>query len=105
MNVLIFPAEMEEALAYVDALDAAGVDAVIAADLSVISYAHSIGLEVHISVQANVCNMGAVRFFAAYADVMVLAREVPLGTVQRITEAIRKDQKQSDTKDGADECL
>lgn len=90
-NIIVYDEElagMEELLR--QAKDA-GVDAVIAADLAVIAYAHSIGLEVHMSVQANVCNLAAVRFFAAYADVMVLARELKLSQIRHIIEGIRRE--------------
>ena len=90
-NVIIYDEELEAMQQLLQAAKAAGVDAVIAADLSVISYAHSIGLEVHISVQANVCNVGAVRFFAAYADVMVLARELKLSQIRHIIDTIRRE--------------
>lgn len=90
-NVIIYDEELEAMQQLLRDAKAAGVDAVIAADLSVISYAHSIGLEVHISVQANVCNMGAVRFFAAYADVMVLARELKLSQIRHIIDTIRRE--------------
>lgn len=90
-NIIVYDEEvagMEELLA---AAKAAGVDAVIAADMAVITYARHIGLEVHISVQANVCNMAAVRFFAAYADVMVLARELKLSQIRHIIASIRQE--------------
>ena len=67
------------------------MDAVIASDLAVISYARSIGLEVHMSVQANVCNMASVKFYAQYADVVVLARELTLAQIRHIIESIRKE--------------
>ena len=67
------------------------MDAVIASDLAVIAHARSIGLEVHMSVQANVCNMASVRFYAQYADVVVLARELTLAQIRHIIESIRKE--------------
>lgn len=90
-NVIIYDEELEVMQQLLREAKAAGVDAVIAADLAVIAYAHSIGLEVHISVQANVCNVGSVRFFAAYADVMVLARELKLSQIRHIIETIRRE--------------
>ena len=68
-----------------------GVSAIIASDWSVIRYAASIGLEIHISTQCNVTNIEAVRFYAQYAEVIVLARENNLQQVYQITEAIRKE--------------
>ncbi len=90
-NVIIYDEELPAMEALLREAKEAGIDAVIAADLAVISYAHRIGLEVHISVQANVCNVSAVRFFAQYADVMVLARELKLSQIQRICRAIREE--------------
>ncbi len=90
-NVIIYDEELPAMEELLREAKAAGIDAVIAADLAVISYARRIGLEVHISVQANVCNVSAVRFFAQYADVMVLARELKLSQIQHICRAIREE--------------
>ena len=90
-NIIVYDEEMAGTERLLSAAKAAGVDAVIAADTAVISYARSIGLEVHISVQANVCNTAAVRFFAAYADVMVLARELKLSQIRHIIDTIRRE--------------
>ncbi len=63
----------------------------IASDIAAITYARSIGVEVHISTQLNVTNIEAVRFFARFADVMVLARELNLDQVKSIADAIERD--------------
>lgn len=70
----------------------AGLSAVIAADISVILFARSIGLEAHISTQVNITNFEAVRFFAQFAEVVVLARETNLGRVHEISDKIREHQ-------------
>lgn len=67
-----------------------GVTAIIASDISAIQYAHSIGLEVHISTQLNVSNIDAVQFYAQFADVVVLARELTLKQIEHICEEIEK---------------
>lgn len=90
-NIIIYDEEVEGMQQLLLCAQKAGIDAVIASDLAVISYAHRIGLAVHISVQANVCNMEAVRFFAAYADVMVLARELKLSQIRHIINAIQQE--------------
>lgn len=90
-NVIVYDEEMEEMRALCDEAVKAGIDAVIASDISVISYAYSIGLPVHISVQANVCNLATVRFYAAFADVMVLARELKLSQIRHIIEGIERE--------------
>jgi U32 family peptidase len=70
----------------------AGISAVIAADISVILYARSIGMEVHISTQVNITNFEAVKFYSQYADVVVLARETNLGRVHEISDKIVQQQ-------------
>mgnify|MGYP001565401817 FL=1 len=75
-----------------DAAKAAGVTAIIASDVAAFQYANSIGLEIHISTQQNVSNIEAVRFFAKFADVIVLARELSLNQIKKIIQQI-KDEK------------
>lgn len=89
VNTIIYNHEIEEMHRLVDAAKRVGVSAIIASDLAVITYANSIGVEVHISTQCNISNTEAVRFFARYADVMVTARELPLSQVAEITQFIR----------------
>jgi len=91
LNVIVYDDELETVREICDAARAARIDAIIASDISAIEYARSVGLEVHISVQANVSNIGAVRFFARYADVMVLARELTLEQITAIGNAIREE--------------
>lgn len=91
LNIIVYDDELEDMKSLCDAALKCGVDAVIASDISVISYACKIGLPVHISVQANVCNMEAVRFYARYAEVMVLARELTLKQIRGIIEGIEKE--------------
>jgi U32 family peptidase len=67
-----------------------GITAIIASDLAAIQYAHEIGVEVHISTQTNVSNIGAVKFFSKFADVVVLARELTLQQVKFICDEIVK---------------
>lgn len=89
VNTIVYNHELEEMRALVQAAKAAGISAIIASDMAVITYAHSIGVEVHISTQCNISNVEAVRFFAQWADVMVTARELPLRQVAEITQFIR----------------
>lgn len=67
-----------------------GVTAVIASDIAALQYAHSIGLEVHISTQQNVSNIEAVKFFSQFADVVVLARELTINQIKRIYKEIEE---------------
>lgn len=90
-NVVVYDEELEEMRQLLTAAKEAGVDAVIAADMAVVRYAREVGLEVHISVQANVSNMEAVRHYAQYADVIVPARELRLEQVRGIVDTVRKE--------------
>ena len=89
VNTIIYNDEIEQMHALVQAAKEAGVSAIIASDMAVITYANSIGVEVHISTQCNISNVEAVRFFAQFADVVVTARELPLSQVAEITQFIR----------------
>ena len=91
LNIIVYDSELAEIRRLCSAARAAGVDAVIALDISVIRAARAAGLPVHISVQANISNMEAVRFYAQYADVIVLARELTLEQIGDICRAIRDE--------------
>lgn len=88
VNTIIYDGDMEKLHAIVDAARDARVTAIIASDIAAILYARSVGVEVHISTQVNVTNVEAVRFYAQWADVMVLARELSLEQVAAIHRAI-----------------
>lgn len=92
LNVEIFDGEISQMHEALNTAHKAGVSAVIAADISVIQYARSIGFEVHISTQVNITNIEAVKFYAQFADVVVLAREMNLGRVWEISDQIKKQQ-------------
>lgn len=67
-----------------------GTDACIAGDPAILGYLREIGMPAHITVQCNIASLDAVRFYAPYADVMVLARELSLERIRRIAEGIRE---------------
>lgn len=92
LNVEIFDTEIDLMQEVVTAAKNAEVSAVIASDISVIQFARSIGFEVHISTQVNITNIEAVKFYAQFADVVVLAREMNLGRVYEICTDIEKQQ-------------
>jgi U32 family peptidase len=92
LNVEIFDGEIPLMHQVLQAAKDAGVSAVIAADVSVIQHARSIGLEVHISTQVNITNIEAVKFYSMFADVVVLAREMNLGRVWEISDHIKQRQ-------------
>ena len=91
VNTIIYNDEIEEMHTLVQAAKEAGITAIIASDMAVITYANSIGVEVHISTQCNISNVEAVRFFAQFADVVVTARELPLRQVAEITQYIKEN--------------
>ncbi len=88
VNTVIYGDEMDAMRATVDRAVREGVNAVIASDQAVILYARSVGMEVHISTQLNVSNLETLRFYAQWADVVVLARELTLPQIGAIHEGI-----------------
>ena len=91
VNTVVFDGDMELMRSIINAAKEAHISAIIASDMAAILYARSIGVEVHISTQVNVSNSEAVRFYAQFADVMVLAREVSLDQVKEIHDTIVRD--------------
>ena len=88
VNTIIYDSDMELMRRIIDRAHEAGISAIIASDMAAILYARSIGQEVHISTQVNVTNIEAVRFYAQFADVMVLARELNMDQVAEIHRQI-----------------
>ncbi|UDQ98011.1 peptidase U32 family protein [Lentisphaerota bacterium WC36G] len=90
LNIVVYDDELGEIHRLCDEAKKCNVDAIIASDIAVITYAKSIGLSVHISVQANVCNIESVKFYSQFAEVVVLARELTLQKIKDINDAICK---------------
>mgnify|MGYP003804819817 FL=1 len=88
LNIVLYDEELESMRETLEMAKKAGVTAVIASDMAAITYARSLGMEVHISTQLNVSNVESLRFFAEFADVIVLARELNLEQVAKIKQAI-----------------
>ena len=88
LNTVIYPEDLPLMRTIVDNAREAGVDAVIASDIAVMQYANGQGVEVHLSTQLNIANAEAVRFYAQFADVVVLARELNMEQVAAIHRAI-----------------
>ncbi|MDR2842434.1 MAG: U32 family peptidase [Spirochaetaceae bacterium] len=88
VNTIIYDDEIDQMHSLLDNAKKQGVSAVIACDQSVIDYVNANGISVHISTQANISNSEALRFYARYADVVVLARELNLFQVQKIHRLI-----------------
>lgn len=88
VNTVIYDSDMDLMRHIIDRAHRAGISAIIASDMAAILYARSIGQEVHISTQVNVSNFEAVKFYAQFADVMVLARELNMDQVAEIHRQI-----------------
>ena len=91
VNTIIYDKDIPLMRTIVDAAKAAGISAVIAADVAVMNYARQIGQEVHLSTQLNISNAEALKFYAQFADVVVLARELNLEQVAEIYRQIREE--------------
>ena len=88
LNTVMYDTDLDDMRTYVDAAKESGVSAIIASDMSVILYAVSIGVEVHLSTQLNISNIEALKFYAQFADVVVLARELNMDQVSKIHQQI-----------------
>jgi U32 family peptidase len=91
LNTVIYDEEINEMKSLIDAAKTNGITAIIASDMSVISYARSQNVEVHISTQCNITNIDAVRYYSQFADVMVTARELTLKQVGAICRVINEE--------------
>ena len=92
VNTVIYGEDLPLMREIIDAAKDAGVSAIIAADVAAMNYANSIGQEVHLSTQLNISNVEALKFYARFADVVVLARELNLKQVHEIYQEIVKQQ-------------
>lgn len=90
VNTIIYDEDVELMHQIIDAAKEAGISAVIASDVAVMSYCRQVGVEVHLSTQLNISNAEALKFYAQFADVVVLARELNMDQVAYIFEQIEK---------------
>ena len=90
VNTIIYGEDIEQMHTIVDAAKKAGISAVIASDVAVMTYCNRIGQEVHLSTQLNISNIEALKFYAQFADVVVLARELNLDQVAAIQRGIEE---------------
>ena len=90
VNTVMYPEDLPLMREIVDKAHEVGVDAVIASDIAVMQYANSIGQEVHLSTQLNIANTEALKFYAQFADVVVLARELNMNQVASVYRDIRE---------------
>lgn len=88
VNTIAYDDDLERVNDVIAAAKTAGISAIIASDIAVILACRKLDVEVHISTQCNISNIEAVRFYAQYADVVVLARELNMQQVRAISDAI-----------------
>ena len=90
LNTVMYPEDLPLMREIVDHAQAAGVSAIIASDIAALQYAFQSGVEVHLSTQLNIANTEALKFYAQYADVVVLARELNMDQVASIYHDIQE---------------
>lgn len=88
VNTIIYGEDLETMRTIIDAAREAEISAVIASDVAVMTYCRSVGQEVHLSTQLNISNIEALKFYAQFADVVVLARELNMWQVRDIYQQI-----------------
>lgn len=88
VNTIIYDEDMEAMHTIIDAAVKAGVTAVIASDVAVMTYCREKGMEVHLSTQLNISNVEALKFYSQFAEVSVLARELNMTQVGHIHDEI-----------------
>ena len=91
VNTIMYDGDLDTMRSIIDAAAEAGVTAIIACDVAAMIYARQRDVEVHLSTQLNISNVEALRFYAQFADVVVLARELNMEQVRGIHEAIVRD--------------
>ena len=89
VNTIIYGDDIDTMHEIVDAAVEAKISAVIASDVAVMLYCRQVGMEVHLSTQLNISNVEALRFYAQFADVVVLARELNMWQVKDIYDQIQ----------------
>lgn len=91
LNIVLYQEDLQPMRETLEAAKAAGITAVIASDMAAIAYCRSLDIEVHISTQLSISNVESLRFYAGFADVIVLARELNLHQVKEIHETIVRE--------------
>jgi putative protease len=91
VNTILYDNDLTLMREIIDVAKEAAVSAIIAADVSALMYANQVGVEVHLSTQLNISNVEALKFYAQFADVVVLARELNMEQVAEIFASIAKD--------------
>ncbi len=89
LNTILYDHDLKLTKVIIDAVKAYGVDAIIASDMAAVMYAREVGVEVHLSTQMSISNIGTIKFYAAVADRIVLARELNLLMIKKICDEIK----------------
>ncbi|PTL33670.1 collagenase-like protease [Prevotella sp. oral taxon 376] len=92
VNTIIYDNDIETMRQIVDAAKTARISAVIASDVAVMTYCNRVGMEVHLSTQLNITNIETLKFYAQFADVVVLARELNMNQVADVYQQIQEQQ-------------
>ena len=90
VNTVIYDGDIATMHTIIDAAKAANITAVIASDVAGMMYCSEVGVEVHLSTQLNISNIDALKFYARFADVVVLARELNMNQVEEIYRQIKE---------------
>ncbi|MDD3875904.1 MAG: U32 family peptidase [Bacteroidales bacterium] len=91
LNTVVYDEEISEVRSVIDAAKECGIDAIIASDRAVINYAISQNVPVHASTQCNISNIEAVKYYAGFCDVIVLARELSLRQIEEVCQTINTE--------------
>ena len=91
INTILYDEDIELMKKIIDVAKEVEISAIIATDIAAMMYANEIGVEVHLSTQLNISNTEALKFYAQYADVVVLARELNMNQVKMVYENITKE--------------
>ncbi len=91
LNTIVYDHDLSVVKTLINKAKEANITAVIAMDQAVISYARSVGMEIHISTQINITNIETAKFYAMFADTIVLSRELSLRQINKITEQIKDE--------------
>lgn len=90
LNTIVYDYDISLMKTIIDAAKKNEIDAIIVSDQSVFNYSKKVGMKTHVSTQANISNIESVEFYSAYADAVVLARELSLMQVAAITKEIKR---------------
>jgi putative protease len=89
LNTIIYDEDIEQMKENIAFAKSSGIDSIIASDWAVINEARKQEVNVHCSTQLNITNSMAISYYAQYAEVIVLARELNIEQVRHIYDYIQ----------------